>query len=310
MRNATLTGLVFVAFGLAANAQKITLLPTVGLDFTKIKLEYNGQKISPLGWATSPQLGARLNMQCMEGHGSFVGLATNRSIVNYHFSNPETGMNEYTASKGDVQLRFEGGYQYSSRPIYFSKNKSSKSTPAYSKNSTTIITEKRCGSYTVRSQCIKNKETKTATKNKGWYVSLQPYAGAAMVSNTPTNVVTKSGTYEYRAGNWNKAIMAGSGFEFGRGRDRMFTVSLNYLRGIGNNATETFTTVSGAKTTTTHLKSNASSWNMSVGVPLTLYKTKSRTKTEVRIIEKKSVEKYQAPKKGCGYYKPSCRKAI
>ena len=64
--------------------------------------------------------------------------------------------------------------------------------------------------------------------------------------------------YEYTAGDWRTALLAGAGFEFGKGNARLFTVSLNYFKGLGNLDDESMTTTNGTKTTTTTLSSKDS----------------------------------------------------
>ena len=77
-------------------------------------------------------------------------------------------------------------------------------------------------------------------------------------------------TYEYRAGNWNTAFTAGMGFEFGRNKQRLMNVSVNYFTGIGNMGKQTITATSGTKTSVANLESSASGWNMRIGIPFTL----------------------------------------
>jgi hypothetical protein len=84
---------------------------------------------------------------------------------------------------------------------------------------------------------------------------------------------TQSGQtiYQYNAGNWKTALLAGAGFEFGKGSTRQFTVSINYFKGIGNLDEQTISSVSGGKPVTTTLESSVSGWNMKVGIPFTLW---------------------------------------
>ena len=116
MRPATLLCL-FVLFGYAANAQ-FTILPQLGFENSRTSVEFNElSSFSPLGAKLLPQAGIRLDYKSKQGHGPSVGIATSRSVVKFNFSDPETGMNTYTAAKGNTQLRIEGGYQVSTKPI-------------------------------------------------------------------------------------------------------------------------------------------------------------------------------------------------
>src|SRR5262249_46186295 len=97
--------------------------------------------------------------------------------------------------------------------------------------------------------------------------------------------------HEYTAGNWNTAVLAGTSFEFGKNSTRLFTVSVNYFKGLGNLGTETVTAQAGGKTVTANLKSSVSGWNMRIGIPFTLGGAKKTTK------------KPQSTKSGCGQYR-------
>jgi hypothetical protein len=305
MRTAAFTLIAFVAFGYAANAQKFSLLPQVGFENSKTNLRYNNSSsFSPAGVVFSPQAALQLAYRSKAGHGFFVGAASSRSIVPFSFTNPENGMNDYKTATGDMQFRLEGGYQFSSKPFYFKKqNKAVK--PVENK----VSEKKNCGSYSYKSHCTKNKteagrsvtkdQLKKAGINKGSWVRLQPSAGMGFIPAVKTNVITKtqngSTTYEYRAGNWNTALIAGLGFEFGKNNTRLFTLSVNYFKGIGNLDKETITTVNGTKAVTTELQSKVSGWNMRIGIPFTLGAKKPAIKSQA--------EEKSQPKSKCEQYK-------
>ena len=119
---------------------------------------------------------------------------------------------------------------------------------------------------------------KSENKNKGGWVRLQPSMGIGFIAAPKTDIVTKTDgsltAYEYRAGNWNTAFLTGMGFEFGRNNQRLMNVSINYFKGIGNMNKQTVSNESGIKTTYATLESNASGWNMRVGIPFTLAEKK------------------------------------
>src|SRR5215203_6363181 len=95
---------LFVASIYVANAQ-------LSIENSRTEVTFNKEaSFSPLEGTFSPQSAIRFEYALKKGHGPFLGLATSRSIVKYNFSNPETGMTDYTASRGNAQLRFEGGY--------------------------------------------------------------------------------------------------------------------------------------------------------------------------------------------------------
>ncbi len=185
-----------------------------------------------------------------------------------------------------------------------------KATQRPSKNENKITEKKNCGSYSYKSFCMKNKteaqRSADATKpkqpgiNKGSWVRLQPSVGMGFIPSVKTDVITKmqngQTTYEYRAGNWNTALVTGMGFEFGRNNTRLFTLSVNYFKGIGNLDKQTISTITGTKTLTTELQSNVSGWNMRIGVPFTLGAKKPA-------IKQQAVKKIEQPKPKCGQYK-------
>lgn len=309
MRTATLTSLLFVAWGYAANSQQLTLLPQVGFENSRTAISYNNlRSFAPLGGEFSPMAALRLDYKFKQGFGPYLTVSSSRSGVLFNFSDPENGMNNYNASRAGMQLRLEGGYQYSTKPIYFNRAKKSSGSPALQRTGQ----KKDCSSYYSRSNCLKDysssarcgtdksKQKQSTAKNKGNWMSIQPSLGVGFIPSVKTDVTAKAQggqtIYEYRAGNWNTALITGVGFEFGRNKQRLFNISINYFNGIGNLGRQTITTTSNSKTTVTRLQSDASGWNMKVGIPFTLAqkKTPARQKTEYKIYR---------PQNKCGQYK-------
>jgi hypothetical protein len=326
MRTAMITGLAAV-LGYAASAQ-FSLLPQVGFENSRTNISYNNlSDFSPLGVKFSPQASLRLDYKFKKGHGPFVGISSSRSLVSFSFSDPENGMNIFSATTGDMQLRLEGGYQYSSKPIYFNKNKSQRSSASKSSYYRTSGEKKSCGNeYASRSSSCGKTKTESysrtesyssrcgssnkvkqtiAKKEKGGWMRIQPSLGIGYIPFVKTDVVTKTQggltTYQYNAGNWNTALVTGAGFEFGKNNQRLFTVSINYFNAIGNLDKQMLTTVSNSKTSVTYLQSDVSGWNMKVGIPFTLSK-RSEAKQQ----------KEQKTRRDCGQYKIEyrCRQRI
>ena len=307
MRTAALTLVSLVAFGYATKAQKFSLLPQVGFENSKATIRYNDlSSFSPAGVSFSPQVGLKFTYTSKPGHGVFLGAASSRSIVPFSFTDPENGMNNYKTTTGDMQLRFETGYQFNSKPLYFKKTGTNTVKQAENK----IAEKKSCSSSSYRSHCLKNKSTasRSATPgkqkqtlqstNRGSWVRLQPSVGMGFIPAVKTDVITKiengQTAYEYRAGNWNTALMTGMGFEFGKNKTRLFTLSINYFKGIGNLDKQTISTVTATKTLTTQLQSKVSGWNMRIGVPFTLGAKKPAIKQQTQ-------KKTQQSK--CGQYR-------
>ena len=290
MRSIALTGIIFIASSIAMNAQKLSLTPQVGFENSKTSITYNNlQSFAPLGVEFNPQVSLRLDYKFKQGFGPYIGASTSRSVVLYSFSDIENGMTLYNATKANMQMRLEAGYQFTTNPILFHKtNQASNSSTSKTKSSGSSS----CGSYSYRSNCSgsyssqsnhcqsKNSSArKIENKNKGGWVRLQPSVGVGFVPSSKTDIVTKTQggqtTYEYRAGNLNTALLTGMGFEFGRNKQRLLNVSVNYFTGIGNMNKQTVSSVSGTKTSFANLESNASGWNMRIGIPFTLAEKKS-----------------------------------
>jgi hypothetical protein len=290
MRNTVLTLFLFVVFGYAANSQRFSLLPQVGFENSKTKIGFNDLgSFSPIGVKFSPQASLRLNYSSKQGHGFFLGVATSRSVVSFSFTDPETGMNNFTATAGNMQLRMEGGYQFNTKPI------SLKSSKQPSVNNSTQKKSCCAGSSHCCSRNSNKAKEQSFNKSKNSWVRIQPSIGMGFIPATKNDIVAKTQagqtTYQYNAGNWNTALIAGTAFEFGRGRTRQFTVSVNYFKGLGNMGEKTISSVSGGKAVTTILESASSGWNVKVGIPFTLNaKNKPDRKTEHH-------------RSGCGQYR-------
>jgi hypothetical protein len=211
------------------NAQKLSLTPQVGFENSRTSINYNNLgSFAPLGGEFNPQVSLRLDYKFKQGFGPYIGASTSRSGVLYGFKDIENGMNEYVATKANMQLRMEAGYQFTTKPIFFNSPKQSTSS-----SKTKSSGKGSCGSYSYRSNCSKSYSSRSShcqskntamkkaeNKNKGGWMRLQPSMGIGYIAAPKTDIVTKTdGTltaYEYRAGNWNTAFLTGMGFEFGK----------------------------------------------------------------------------------------------
>src|SRR5678816_625110 len=125
MRSVVLSGL-FIVSALTMNAQKFSLTPQVGFENSRTSVNYNDiGSFAPLGGEFNPQVSLRLDYKFKQGFGPYIGASTSRSGVLYSFSDLENGMNLYTATKANMQVRMEAGYQFTTNPIFFAKNKQS-----------------------------------------------------------------------------------------------------------------------------------------------------------------------------------------
>jgi hypothetical protein len=297
MRSAILICLSLI-LGYAATAQ-LTLLPQFGLENSRTAIAIDkASSFSPLGGKLSPQAALRLEYLFKKSHsGPFLGLATSRSIVNYEFSDPASGLSDYTATRGATQLRLEGGYQLASKPIYFKKATATKSTATSQYQNSQH--HSGCSRSYAQSSCgNKASKTTTAAKDTRSWVRILPSLGAAYIPGTPQDDIYKatSATYAYNAGNWTTAVLGGVGFEFGKGTQSKYNISLNYLKGLGNLDTKTLTTMSGNKPITTTMESSTTSWNLRVGIPIHFAKKQPVEKQQV-------TPKTYSPQHRCGEYK-------
>ncbi len=293
---------VFAGITLTANSQ-LTILPQAGFENSNTKISYNNLPyFSPLA-QLQPKFSLRADYKFKNGLAPFAGISTSRPSVSYSFTDPEKGMAEYNASMGNVQAQLQAGLQYTSKPIFFKKQTStSKSSRPKVETTTTNHSyySSRCSHY--YSGCGAKKSStaeKTKSQNKGWSLRLQPSAGIGFIpSNVEDLVINPAGSqnnYIYNAGNNKTTFLTGMGFEFAKNEKRLFTLSVNYFKGLGNNATS-FTSESAGKTTTTMLNSKLSGWGATLGIPLSFTKTSS---------EKQKVE--QKPRYDCQRYNMECR---
>jgi hypothetical protein len=306
MRPATLFLCLFVVSGFAANAQ-FTLTPQMGVEDPTTKVSFNnGSYFVPLQSQLSPRLALRLDYKFKQGHGVFLGLATSRPGVEYSFTSPKDGMTNYTAMVGDMQVRFEGGYQFTTKPIYFKKQSATSANTSPKATTTTTTTYSRCGGYSyVHHCCNRNKVAQQPKGNQSWFVKFQPSIGMAFVpvGKAGVETETKSGqpTYTYEAGSYTTALITGAGFEFGAAKRRMFTLNINYINALSDQKA-TLITQEGGKDVTTTLNSKVSGWNATLGIPISLKKTKTQVAKP-----RPEVQQHHS----CGdYYRMRCRKTI
>jgi hypothetical protein len=299
--------LMFAATAFAANSQ-FTLRPQVGFENSNTKISYNNLAyFSPLT-QFQPQFSLRADYKFKNGFGPFTGLSTSRSVINYSFNDPEKGMTAYNASMDNAQLQLQGGLQYTSKPILLSKKNSTSKTSnksAEKTSSTCSYYRSTCGHYCSKKTSASNEKN----QNKGWSLRLQPSAGIGYIpSNKQDLVIDNSGSqtnYTYNAGNMKTSLLTGIAFEFAKNKARLFTVSVNYFKGLSDNAAS-FTSEVGGKTTTTVLNSKLSGWNASIGIPISFTK-KSSASHKTQQSTRPGCQQYQHYKMECRY---RCRKTI
>jgi len=103
--------------------------------------------------------------------------------------------------------------------------------------------------------------------------------GIAYAPGVDNDIVSNSNGYKYSTGNWKTAFVSGLGFEFGKGKERMMTWTVQYAKGLGGDHTETIEQVVAGKPVVNTFSSSTSIWSMSVGIPFSL-STKKHTTTK------------------------------
>ena len=297
------TALLFViaVCGYAASAQ-FTLRPQAGFEVPSTKISYNNLPYVTPGGQSSGQFGLRADYQFKGGFAPFAGVVTHRPLLSYNFSDPKTGMTDFTTTEGDMMVQLQAGLQYSTKPISLGKKSASSKTSTQTSSKTTAPTSSKTETFYYSGCGKKYSQTKTSTPEKdSWTVRVQPSAGIGYVpSGKPdmsTDYFATSPGYTYNAGNISTEFIGGMGFEFARNKKKFMTLSVNYFKGLGSNETS-FATYPGGKEEITMLRSEVSGWNASLGVPITFTKKPAA---------KKSATKTQKSSGKCGsYYKSRC----
>ncbi len=283
MRHSVLA-ILCLAFITQTAQSQLTLTPRIGVENSTTLVSVNESKFfAPIPSQFSPQAGIRLDYRFKKGHGVFGGFSTSKTNTAFNFSNPETSLTNYFASRSAAQIRLEGGYQFNTKPIYFKGSSSNKKSASQKSNSCSSSKEKSMkqgsGSNTrSSSHCgkMKSEVAKQKAKKESMFVRLQPQLGMAFIPSVKDDFAGKvQGTQisnTYNAGNWNTALISGMGFEFGKGKAKLFQLNLQYLKGIGNMDNSILTTQSGNKNVETIFASRASSWSLSFGIPISFGK--------------------------------------
>lgn len=306
MRNIILTCLL-LACGYAVNAQ-FSIQPQFGIENSRTAININEQSFVPAGVQFFPKLALRLDYKLNKSNGVYAGISTSAPAIDFTFSDPQSAATSYNLSRNNIEFRFEGGYQFSTKPIYFSKPGRSVSTHSFSRSfhqygnrQQSCRTKSSCIRSSSANRCSKN-ANKTMAKNKGSYMKILPSLGFSYSPNQSSGIENKQGVYNYKGGAWNTALVAGTGFEFGNNRQAKFIVNINYLRGLGNMDTEMMNSVSNGKTVPTSFSSKASSWSISLGVPFSL----SKRKKEVQHQYFRTFEKRQCGQSQKSPYRSRC----
>jgi hypothetical protein len=93
------------------------------------------------------------------------------------------------------------------------------------------------------------------------------------------------------------------GFEFARGKQRLFTITAFYTKGLGN-LDETITSIQNNKDVNNLVNSNTSSWGLMAGVPF------SFTKKQKVVLRPVTTQPSRTYRSKCQSYHGSCTRKI
>jgi hypothetical protein len=263
MKPAVLTSILLLATGVATHAQ-LSFLPQVGFEQNRSTINYN--HLSASGVDGNFRANLKMDYRFKGGHGPYAGIGTSAAPVTYVFNNAGVLQENLDGSDNNLRFRLEAGYQYSSKPIQLGKSKSATTTAGKENYTVTYVEKRSCGSVTYQARCVKKNTTKTPTVNNSLNMRIQPSVGIAYLPASQESIKHTANGYEYNATNWNTAVVPAMGFEFAKGRQRLFTLSVFYTQPLSLEG-ETVSSTAEAKPVMTTLSPKASTWGLTLGVP-------------------------------------------
>ncbi|HET7897384.1 MAG TPA: hypothetical protein VFL47_06935 [Flavisolibacter sp.] len=272
---------------MAAHAQ-LTLLPYAGFEQSHNKVGY-GDALSAADINGNLKAGLKMDYRFKGGHSPFINVTTSPSPVTFAFNN--TGSLLHTAQESNLLFRLEGGYQYSSKPIFFGK-KSTASKPAAELTGTISQEKRTCGSMTYKVHCGAQKsQMKTAPANQPLNMRLQPSVAFAYIPAAQQAVEQTTQGFNYAAGSWKTAIVPAMGFEFAKGARRLFTLGVFYTSPLSQTNEQVYT-LSDGKPYVTNVAPQSSTWGLTLGLPFGTSKSKT-AKTQATPKMPQTTEKKQ-----------------
>jgi hypothetical protein len=293
----TMIPVLFVA--ISANAQ-LSFLPQLGFEQSKTLVQYNNSSsFSPIGSQANLKANLRMDYRFKKGHGPYIAVGTAPGAVAFSFNDIANAATNFKAAQNSLQWKLEGGYQYTSKPINLKK-----ASAKQAEKTTTQNTEVRskCGSY-YSYQRQERTATTAKKQDNNLNLRLQPSVGVAYLPSIKNDVVSNGSSYQYNAGNYKTAFTSGMGFEFARGKQRLFTITAFYTKGLGN-LDETITSIQNNKDVNNLVSSNTSSWSLMAGVPF------SFTKKQKVVLKPVTTQPSRTYRSKCQSYHGSCTRKI
>ena len=293
----TMMPVLFVA--ISANAQ-LSFLPQLGFEQSKTLVQYNNSSsFSPIGSQANLKANLRMDYRFKKSHGPYIAVGTAPGAVAFSFNDIANAATNFKAAQNSLQWKLEGGYQYTSKPINLKK-----ASAKQAEKTTTQNTEVRskCGSY-YSYQRQERTATTAKKQDNNLNLRLQPSVGVAYLPSIKNDVVSNGSSYQYNAGNYKTAFTSGMGFEFARGKQRLFTITAFYTKGLGN-LDETITSIQNNKDVNNLVSSNTSSWSLMAGVPF------SFTKKQKVVLRPVTTQPSRTYRSKCQSYHGSCTRKI
>ncbi len=249
---------------------QFSLLPQVGFEQSRTTLGYSSFSQSDI--TSNLRASLKADFRFKGGHGPFINLGTSPAPVGFAFNNDGSLNKAWKQAQSNLQFRMEAGYQYTSKPIQFKKSTAAAKTKTASSSTYHSPQRKNCGGATYRPQCGSKKTTvQQAPVKKALNMRLQPSLALAYLSANNQTVQQNTNGYAYFANAWKTALVPAMGVEFGKGSQRLFTLTLFYTRPLDIRS-ENVSSQSGSKPVVTAMNPKASAWGLTFGVPISLSK--------------------------------------
>ena len=296
------TSLVLGLLLATTSHSQLSFLPQIGFEQAKTSVRINDvSSFSPMGFVNNFKANLRMDYRFKKGHGPYIGLGTAPGAIAFSFADATNVATNFNAVSNSLQFRMEAGYQYSSKPINLTKASKKESVKATTQHTQTRY---RCGSYYNQGS---RHRTATAAKVKpsdNLNLRLQPSVGVAYTPSIKDNLITTGSGYQYNAGNYKTAVVTGMGLEFGKGKQRLFTLSVFHTKGLGKLDEQSINNLENEKLPNTTLNSKSSGWGVMLGVPFSLAKTKKLIAPAKTFVPTHHHRQYYKSKCG-GYYRSS-----
>jgi hypothetical protein len=243
--------IIILLFPVAAFAQELTITPQVGIQSANTKIAFTNSPYGAPYRTAAPYLGARFVYESKRGHGPYLNLAMGTYTNTYQVYAPSSPYFGSLRSAQTDLFRIEGGYQWNSKPVYF----------------------KRIWNNNISAEEFARME------KKGWYVRFQPFVGVGYNLRNGKGYdqsVIDHGTITTYSPSGSFVLSSGLLMEFGKNGKKKFSLGINYVAGLRAGQTTIIDRTINGVNHQTHLINRSSGFNVTLGVPLTLFGKKER----------------------------------